>query len=243
MVLRLPEGPLRARALAAGAAATAATVAAALVLQAVVPLGPWYAAKAGAGLAAGAAVALAGLRGHHPFPRLGPANQVTLARAVLLGLLVALASEPATAGAATSAVGLASAAIVLDGIDGRLARRHGTASAFGARFDMEVDALLVLVLSLLVWLFAKADTWVLLSGLLRYVFVAAGAAAPWLRQPLPPRRRRQAVCVVQLIGLTAALAPFIRPPLSAALAAVALIALTASFAIDVRWLAIRRATG
>ena len=36
---------------------------------------------------------------------------------------------------------------VLDAVDGHVARRTGTATAFGARFDMEVDAFLIVVLS------------------------------------------------------------------------------------------------
>ena len=51
-------------------------------------------------------------------------------------------------------------------------------SAFGARFDMEVDALLILVLSAGVWWFDKAGAWVWLSGLLRYAFIAAGWGLP-----------------------------------------------------------------
>ena len=38
------------------------------------------------------------------------------------------------------------------------------ASAFGARFDMETDALLLLVLAALAWQFDKAGAWVLASG-------------------------------------------------------------------------------
>jgi phosphatidylglycerophosphate synthase len=40
--------------------------------------------------------------------------------------------------------------LALDGLDGWLARRFGLASAYGARFDMEVDGFLILVLALLV---------------------------------------------------------------------------------------------
>ncbi len=39
-------------------------------------------------------------------------------------------------------VALASAALVLDAVDGQVARRTGTATALGARFDGEVDAFL-----------------------------------------------------------------------------------------------------
>ena len=40
---------------------------------------------------------------------------------------------------------------LLDLVDGWVARRTGTASPFGARFDLETDAALILVLSWLVW--------------------------------------------------------------------------------------------
>ena len=95
---------------------------------------------------------------------------------------------------------LACAATALDGVDGWLARRSGMSSAFGARFDMEVDALLILALSVLAWHHGKAGAWVLLSGLLRYVFLAAGWTWPRMQRPLPASRRRQAVCVIQVVG-------------------------------------------
>ena len=66
---------------------------------------------------------------------------------------------------------------------------------------MEVDALLIMVLAILAWQHGKAGAWVLLSGLLRYAFVAAGWLAPWIARPLPPSRRRQTICVVQIAAL------------------------------------------
>ena len=71
--------------------------------------------------------------------------------------------------------------MALNGADGWVARRTRTASAFGARFDMETDALLILVLSALVWRMEKAGAWVIASGLMRYAFVAAAIAWPWMR--------------------------------------------------------------
>jgi phosphatidylglycerophosphate synthase len=168
--------------------------------------------------------------------RFGPANQVTAVRAALVVLLAALGAEPAGPAAAAGMLATASVAAALDGVDGWLARRTRTVSAFGARFDMEVDALLVLVLAVLVWRHDKAGAWVLLSGLMRYLFVAAGWLLPWMRQPLPPSRRRQTLCVVQTIGLIAALAPAVTPPLSDAIAAAALVVLAGSFMVDILWL-------
>ena len=75
-----------------------------------------------------------------------------------------------------------------------------------------------------------------LSGALRYAFVAAGARWSWLKAPLPRSRRRQTICVVQIVALTTAIVPAIPPGISAPLAAVALAALGASFLIDALWL-------
>ena len=83
----------------------------------------------------------------------------------------------------------------------------------------------------------KAGLWILGLGLVRYVFVVAGIFVPALARPLPPSRRRSAVCVLQVAVLALILAPPLAPPLSAALAAAALAALLASFGVDIAWLA------
>ena len=59
---------------------------------------------------------------------------------------------------------LATAALLVDGLDGWVARRKGMASEFGARFDMETDALSVAALSLLVHAEGEVGAWVLLGG-------------------------------------------------------------------------------
>jgi hypothetical protein len=73
-----------------------------------------------------------------------------------------------------------------------------------------------------------------MSGLLRYIFVAAGWVWPWLRRPLAPSRRGRAICVVQIVALIVAIGPIVPPPLSAFGAACGLAALTYSFAVDIR---------
>jgi phosphatidylglycerophosphate synthase len=117
-----------------------------------------------------------------------------------------------------------------------MARRTGMASRFGARFDMEIDALLILALAVLTWQSGKAGAWVVLSGLLRYVFVASGWLLPPMRQPLPDSRRRQTICVIQVAGLIVALAPFVTPPASELIASAALATLVYSFVVDTMWL-------
>jgi phosphatidylglycerophosphate synthase len=184
------------------------------------------------------AVAIPNVRAHHPFARFGPANQVTTFRALLVALVTGLIGEPHDR--ALIAVVLAGTATALDGVDGWLARRSRMVSAFGAQFDVEMDALLILVLSILAWREAKAGIWVLASGLTRYVFVAAGRFWPWLRRPLPGSLRGKAICVFQVSGLLVVLLPSITPPASNLVAAVALAALWYSFAVDIQWLSTRR---
>jgi len=186
---------------------------------------------------------------HHRHARFGAANRVTLARLGSMALLAALVGEalprPPLASMAPVAWGLvvtATATALLDAVDGALARRSGLASAFGARFDMETDAAFTLVLCALVLQAGQAGPWVLASGLMRYAFVAASRPWPWLAGTLPPSKRRQTVCVVQITALIVCLGPIVPPGPAAWLAAASLALLSLSFAIDIRTLARQRPT-
>ncbi len=172
----------------------------------------------------------------HPFDRFGPANIVTAVRAVLVAGVAVLSVRPQSAAVLWFAIGTATIVALLDGVDGWLARRTRMVSRFGARFDMETDAALILVLSVLVWQQDKAGGWVLACGLMRYGFVAAGWIVPWLRRPMRSTRRGKTVAVLQVVGLNVALAPIVPMPQSAMVAAATLAALAWSFAIDIVWL-------
>ncbi len=179
-----------------------------------------------------------------PPPGLGAANQITLVRATLVVPVAALILQPAPADAALWwIVGICAAAMALDGLDGLVARRSGQETRFGARFDMELDAFLMLVLSVLVWRTGRADAWVLLIGALRYLFVAAGWIWPALTADLPPSFRRKTVCVVQGIALIVCLAPITPPELAPRAAAGALALLAYSFAVDMIRLVLHAAAG
>ena len=205
------------------------------------PLGDLYVLKAGGVFAAIALVVVGRLRAHHPFTRFGPANQITTFRALLVALVAGLVGDPGSPSLAASAVAASLLATILDGVDGWLARRTHMVSAFGARFDMEVDALLIQVLAILVWQYGKAGPWVVLSGLLRYGFVAAGWLWPWMRRSLFPSVRRKTICVVQIVGLMLTILPAIAPPASSLIAAASLAMLCYSFRVDTVWLWRRRA--
>lgn len=176
---------------------------------------------------------------HLPHRRLGGANLVTLARIGMVCLLVGMLAD----GQALSPwwpLGLASVILLLDGIDGWLARRQGLCSDFGFYFDMETDALHVLVLCLLLVVLGKVGAWVLLGGLLRYLFVGAGFVWPQLRQPLPPSLRRKTATVVLTLGLIIALAPPVAAPWSGFAAAVGVVSVCLSFLVDIIWLLRRK---
>jgi phosphatidylglycerophosphate synthase len=197
---------------------------------------------AGAGaLVAGAALVTRGLvrRGAATF---GWANTATAARAALAGIITALVATAVTQPVPGLLVaGLAAPALALDAVDGWLARRTGGESELGARFDMEVDAFLMLVLS--VFVAPALGWWTLSIGLMRYAFVVVGWMVPWMRVTLPPRHWRKTVTAVNGIALAAAASGLLPVPLAAGAVAVALALLVESFGRDVVWLVARRVTG
>src|SRR4051794_26835007 len=135
----------------------------------------------------------------------GPADAVTTVRLVLVCGIAALVAESFVQPPAVGAiVVLAALALVLDAVDGPIARMTDTVSAFGGRFDGEVDALLILVLS--VDVAHSTGAWVLALGLVRYVFGAAGWVLPWMRNELPPRFWRKVVTAVTGVVLAVATA-------------------------------------
>lgn len=194
----------------------------------------WTAALVTYGMGSG--LVLAGILRGYPHRVLGLCNAVTHLRATLaVFLAVALAGGSHPAPLAWGLVGLAAAILALDGVDGWLARRRGLVSRFGARFDVETDAVLALVLAGAA-LAAGRIGWpeAAVLGGARYAFVLAGLALPWLRAPLTERLRRKAICVVQLSVLVALLAPVAEGAPARAAGIVAALAVTASFAVDIR---------
>lgn len=193
------------------------------------------------GIAAGAAYGIVlcallalGLR-RAGLTKLGPANLVTFARALMVGGVTALVvtsfTRPIHMVALVTLVGVA---LALDGVDGQVARRTGTSTSLGARFDMEIDAFLILVLS--VFVAGTFGWWTVAIGAFRYVFVAASWLAPWLTAPLPPKFSRKVVAATQGVVLVVATAHILPYPIAFAGLAVALISLTWSFGRDIGYL-------
>jgi len=190
-----------------------------------------------AGLATGSAATalIVTARVRSDQPAILPADWVTLTRAVLCagvaGLVAASFGRPVSI---TALVTLSAVALSLDTVDGQVARRTGTVTSLGGRIDGEVDAFLILLLSIAVS--RDYGWWVLLIGAARYAFLLAGWLIPWLRAPLPPRYWRKVVAAVQGVVLTVAASGLLDPLTGTIAVGVALLLLAESFGRDVIWL-------
>lgn len=214
----------------AGLAVSSATVALLAVVYAVPPAPAVLAALLGSVPAAIAATAVLRRR---PLTST-PADRVTLTRVVLAGgcaavtvLLLAGTVPPRS----WWLLSLAVPALLLDAVDGLVARRTGTATAAGARLDAEVDAGVLVVLSLAVA--PTLGAWVLLIGAMRYAFLAAAWVRPSLRAPLAYSEFRRVVAGLQGAVLAVAIAPAVPVALAAVAVLAGLLLLAASFGRDV----------
>jgi phosphatidylglycerophosphate synthase len=185
------------------------------------------------GSAATALIAAARMRSDQP--AILPADWVTLTRAVLCAGVAGLVADSfGRLMSITALVTLSTVALALDAVDGRVARRTGTATPLGGRLDGEVDAFLILLLSIVVS--RDYGSWVLSIGAARYVLLLAGWLIPWLAAPLPPRYWRKVVAAIQGIVLTIAASGLLSPLTGMIAVAAALLLLAESFGHDVIWL-------
>lgn len=163
-----------------------------------------------------------------------PADRVTLTRVVLASGCAAV-TVLVVAGAVPERswwlLSLTVPTLLLDAVDGKVARRTGSVTAAGARLDGEVDAGVLVVLSVAV---APAlGVWVLLIGALRYLFFAASWVRPMLREPLAFSAFRRVVAGLQGAVLSVAIAPVVPLALATALVLSGLVLLSVSFGRDV----------
>ncbi|MFJ4164164.1 CDP-alcohol phosphatidyltransferase family protein [Microbacterium sp. NPDC089698] len=206
-----------------------------LAVGASTPLSPAGWAAALGYLIVSSALVSRGLR-RRGSTRFGAANAVTSTRSMLVGVATGLVVTSFTAGiSSVLLVAIVAVALALDGVDGFVARRTGTVSELGARFDMEVDAFLLLVLS--VYDVRFVGGWVLAIGLMRYAFVAAARVLPFLGRALPYRYWRKVVAAICGIVLAVIAAQVLPPVLAVIAAAGALLLLLESFGRDVLWTA------
>jgi phosphatidylglycerophosphate synthase len=216
----------------------AAVMALALGIAPALALPPWP-----AGLTVALVTAGVLWRFHHQDGegRFGLANWVTLFRLNLVSLVL-LVSLSGGAGTVSSwaLFTVAFVALLLDGVDGWLARRRHEASDFGERFDMAADTAFTLILTFCLLALGLVGPWVLVIGMLRPAFVLAGRLRPALAAPLPPSRGRKVVCAAALCCLVTGLAPPLAPA-APLLAGSALALLVGSFGRDLGYLRQRAA--
>jgi phosphatidylglycerophosphate synthase len=158
-------------------------------------------------LAGAAAISFARLilwtwRAWTPSGAFGLANGVTALRLIVILALGALSQLVPAHWLAALVLGL----FALDGVDGSLARRRGASSEFGAHFDMETDALLVMTVSLLLFQSGKCGAWVLSAGLWRYAYVLCLSLVPARAGEMPRSRFGRYAFAVLMVGLIAGLA-------------------------------------
>src|SRR5579864_4801413 len=190
-----------------------------------------------AGLATGSAATalLATARMRSDQPAILPADWVTLTRTLIIAGVAGLVADSFGRPVSIAAlVTLSSVALALDAVDGQVARRTGTATPLGARIDGEVDAFLILLLSIAVS--RDYGDWVLAIGAARYVFLLAGWLIPWLAAPLPPRFWGKVVAAVTGIVLTVAASGVTSRLAGMTAVAVALLLIAESFGRNVIWL-------
>jgi phosphatidylglycerophosphate synthase len=198
------------------------------------------------GATVGLTVLVAGsalLAAHRRSDRLGWANSVTLARLVGLCWITALTTTMVLTGAnprrVATIVVLALICLALDGVDGHVARSRGEVSDFGARFDMETDAAMIMVLCVAVAVQGSVGWWVLAIGLARYAYWLCSLRVPALNLPVAPSILRKIVAVAQSAALLICLAlgaTGIGPAwLPSAVAAIALAGLGWSFVSVTIW--------
>lgn len=151
-----------------------------------------------AGYCLGSFLVIRLVRVGYPHPALGAGNFVTLMRMALASALLASVLGQTLP---IYFIAIATIALVLDGLDGWLARRAGRVSNFGARLDIEVDSAFAMVLALNVWMVGNAGPLIILFALPRYIFLFFTTFLPWLGKPLPSRIGGKVVGVIQIISL------------------------------------------
>jgi len=189
------------------------------------------------GLASGSAATalLVTARMRSDQPAIFPADWVTLTRALLIAGVAGLVADSFGRPISTTAlVTLSTVALVLDAVDGQVARRTGTATPLGARIDMETDAFLILLLSIAVS--QDYGSWVLAIGAARYALLLAGWLIPWLAAPLPPRYWGKVVAAVTGIVLTVAASGLLDRRVGMIAVAATMLLLAESFGRAVIWL-------
>jgi CDP-diacylglycerol---glycerol-3-phosphate 3-phosphatidyltransferase len=169
-------------------------------------------------------------------PRFGPGNSLTLARGVIIALLVGFLFIDQLPGIwAWLPLVLYFLSDLTDFFDGYLARVSGMVTRLGETLDMNNDALGVLVATLLAFQYGTVPWWYLPFGFARYIFLLG----LFLHQrrglplhPMKPSRTRRFFAGVQMGFITVMLMPILGPPGTSFAATLFLLPFLTIFLID-----------
>ncbi|GAB4332976.1 MAG: hypothetical protein Kow0037_11000 [Calditrichia bacterium] len=186
-------------------------------------------------LAIGAVIsflALVALGKNHwtPASHFGTGNSITAVRLAGVWLLCYLgANLPPLA-----VFAIAATVLLLDGVDGLVARKRHEISDFGEFWDKETDAFLMLVLSARIYLQGLGPAWLLVMGLMRYIF---GIYVFLLKPPAKTERRSRRGRWIYVFSVAILLSYFLPLPAWRDLpAGIAVLALLYSFGRDMLWM-------
>ena len=163
------------------------------------------------------------------------ANLVTLSRLALTLLLLGTATVSGNDLFTDIFIVLISLYVLIaDGIDGWLARKRNEETEFGEYLDKEIDAFFLLALCITAYWQDKVGLWIILPGLLRYLFVVVlKFAAP----PASKEYRSRSARVIYVVMVCTLISVFVLPSWIYGPALIfSTIALIWSFARYFRWL-------
>lgn len=169
-------------------------------------------------------------------PSLGPATLLTVVRGVLVAFLAGFLLLPRpTESLVWLPAALYGLAALLDYVDGTIARLTDHVTTLGARLDVEIDALGILIAPLLAVIYGQLPVWYLLAGAARYVFVAG----KWHRRrtgkaihDLPAGPASRILAGVQMAFLVVVLSPLLTPTEATSLGVAVLVPFLANFLRD-----------
>ena len=172
---------------------------------------------------------------------LGPANWITLARGGLIALLAGFWLQPwpgrdsTTAWSAWLPATLYIAVALADALDGWVARQTGNQTLLGEYLDTRIDALGILVASLVAISYGQLPGFYVSAGLAWYLL----RLAVWLRKksgrPCGEVKRRKGARLMaglQMAFLGLVLLPLLSPPITHITAVVILLPFLAGFLFD-----------
>lgn len=169
------------------------------------------------------------IRGHRRW-----ADRVTGARVLLCVLMFAsFALDPQPA---WWKVAVAALILVLDGVDGALARRTGPTER-GAVFDMESDAFYLLTMCGIAHVYLGVTAWVFILGVMRPLYVCIWAALRLFVAPRSPNRkgsqRSRVIHLALVLSMLVALAPWFSLEVKHVVAGIAVALICYSYLADI----------